>query len=103
MRLRLRRGPSSNSGSSNPTPLSLLLSRRRGALGKDALKLFKALQKEAGNQVRYEEGKLLTWSAPSFAAFFLQSLSIANIRGQGHLLMTAAASARADSQAGFGH
>jgi len=66
-----------------------------GSLGKEALGLFKLLQSFCENQVRFLDESLQTWSAKGFANFYLQLLSVALLRGQGHLFMQAAAAIRA--------
>ena len=66
-----------------------------GSLGKEALGLFKLLQSICANQVRFLDESLQTWSAKGFANFYLQLLSVALLRGQGHLFMQAAAAIRA--------
>ena len=65
-----------------------------GALGREAVKLFKDLQKQCRNKLGAHRAGLQTWAARGFASFYLQSLSVANLRGQGHYFMTAASALR---------
>ena len=46
-------------------------------------------------QAEYRASDLSSWSSKGFSNFFLQSLSLANLKGLGHLFMVTAASIRA--------
>ena len=65
-----------------------------GALGKEATRLFQTCRRRARNQLAPQRDEVSTWSARGFSNFYLQSLSVANLRGIGHFLMAAATTLR---------
>ena len=65
-----------------------------GALGKEATRLFQTCRRRARNQLAPQRDEVSTWSARGFSNFYLQSLSVANLRGIGNFLMAAATTLR---------
>ena len=57
-----------------------------GALGADAMGFFKRCRKKVCNELDEES----TWSSRGFSNFHLQSISVANLQGQGNIFSRAA-------------
>jgi hypothetical protein len=66
-----------------------------GALGKEAMGFFKECRKKVSNELSDRDAARSTWSSWGFSNFYLQSLSVANLKGQGHFFASAAAILRA--------
>ena len=66
-----------------------------GALGKEAMELFFSCRKKA-KYINKENGlpasvnEISTWSSRGFTNWFMQSFSVANLKGQGHFIATVA-------------
>ena len=66
-----------------------------GSINKDGMEFFRRCRKKALNKLHVKETEASTWSSRGFSNFFLQSLSLANLKGLGHLYMVTAAGLRA--------
>ena len=66
-----------------------------GALGKEAMGFFKECRKKVSNELSDRDAARSTWSSWGFSNFYLQSFSVANLKGQGHFFASAAAILRA--------
>ena len=66
-----------------------------GALGKEAKELFQRCRKIAVNQLSPHQDEFSTWSSRGFSNYYLQTISVANLKGLGHFFMTTAAPIRA--------
>ena len=66
-----------------------------GALGKEAMGFFKECRKKVPNELSDRDAARATWSSWGFSNFYLQLLSVANLKGQGHFFASAAAILRA--------
>ena len=60
-----------------------------GALGKEAKAFFNKCKAVCGNKLSGLDFEHQTWTAHGFSNFFLQSISVANYRGLGHLFRIA--------------
>ena len=61
-----------------------------GALGKEAMEHFRRCRKLVSNKLTVHQSEISTWSSRGFSNFFLQALSVANVKGLGHFFMIAA-------------
>ena len=66
-----------------------------GGLGKEAMQHFRRCRKLVKNKLSDQQDEVSTWSSRGFSNFFLQALSVANVKGIGHFFMTAASVIRA--------
>ena len=66
-----------------------------GALGKEAKELFQRCRKIAVNQLSPHLDEVSTWSSRGFSNYYLQTISVANLKGLGHFFVTTAARIRA--------
>ena len=68
-----------------------------GGINKEGMRLFRMCRDAADSKLNTRAGDLSSWSRKgvSIANFFLQSLSLANLKGLGHLFMMIGASIRA--------
>ena len=66
-----------------------------GALGKEAMGFFKECRKKVSNELGDRDAARATWSSWGFSNFYLQSSSVANLKGQGNFFASAAAILRA--------
>ena len=77
-------------GNVNPHVVLPFVVEHAGALGPEAMEHFRRCRKIAKNKLTNEQDSVSTWSSKGFSNFFLQSLSVANLKGQGHFFMVAA-------------
>ena len=70
-----------------------------GALGKEAKELFQRCRKIAVNQLSPQLDEVSTWSSRGFSNYYLQTISVANLKGLGlglgHFFMATVALIRA--------
>ena len=68
-----------------------------GGINKEGVQFFRMCRDAADSKLNARASGLSSWSSCSkgFSNFFLQSLSLANLKGLGHLFMVTAASIRA--------
>ena len=66
-----------------------------GGINKEGRQFFRMCRDEVDNKLNTRASDLSSWSSKGFSNFFLQSLSLANLKGLGHLFMVTAASIRA--------
>ena len=66
-----------------------------GALGKDAMGNFRRCRTLVKNRLSHQQDAISTWSSRGFSNYFLQALSVANLKGLGHFFMVAANAIRA--------
>ena len=82
-------------GHVHPHTLLPFVVEHAGALGKEAMGLFFSYRKKA-KYINKENGLpasvngISTWSSRGFTNWFMQSFSVANLKGQGHFIATAA-------------
>jgi len=77
-------------GNVNPHVVLPFVVEHAGALGPEAMEHFRRCRKIAKNKLTNEQDSVSTWSSKGFSNFFLQSISVANLKGQGHFFMVAA-------------
>ena len=82
-------GNSTKPGSSYYALIKAVLSHKEG------MQFFRMCRDAADNKLNARASDLSSWSSKGFSNFFLQSLSLANLKGLGHLFMVTAASIRA--------
>ena len=58
-----------------------------GGLGKEAWKFVLECRDKAEGQVAQGDFEKLNWSCQAFTSYYLQSLSLASVRGWGHFFM----------------
>ena len=73
-----------------------------GALGKDADKFFHAIVKKVRNELNASEEAESSWSSRGFSNFYYQRISVANLKGLGHLFLVAEALLRSAGNVPFG-
>ena len=61
-----------------------------GALGKEAMEHFRRCRGLVKNRLSAHQDSVSTWSSRGFSNYFLQALSVANLKGIGHFFMLAA-------------
>ena len=66
-----------------------------GGINKGGMQLFRMCQDAADNKLNARASGLPSWSSKGPSHFFLQSLTLANLKGLGHLFVVTAASIRA--------
>ena len=66
-----------------------------GGINKEGMQFFRMCRDAADNKLNTRASNLSSWCSKGFSNFFLQSLSLANLKGLGHLFMVTAASIRA--------
>ena len=76
---------------------SATLVEHAGGINKEGMQFFRMCRDAAENKLNARASDLSSWSSKEFSNFFLQSLSLANLKGRGHLFMVTAASIRAAS------
>ena len=62
-----------------------------GALGLEAAGFLRRCKKKSGNVLSAKEDFRSTWSQKGFSNFYLERLSVANLKGWGHFFTSAAA------------
>ena len=77
-------------GHVNPHVVLPFVVEHAGALGKDAMDHFRRCRKLVKNRLSPHQDEVSTWSSRGFSNFFLQAISVANLKGIGHLFMVAA-------------
>ena len=56
-----------------------------GGINKEGMQFFRMCRDAADNKLNARASDLSSWSSKGFSNFFLQSLSLANLKGLGHL------------------
>ena len=64
-------------------------------INKEGVQFCRMCQNTADSKLHARASGLSSWSSKGLSNFFLQSLSLANLKGLGHLFMVTAASIRA--------
>ena len=66
-----------------------------GGINKEGMQFFRMCRDASDNKLNARASNLSSWSSKKFSNFFLQSLSLGNLKGLGHLFMVTAASVSA--------
>ena len=84
-------------GNVNPHTVLPFVVEHAGGINKEGMQFFWMCRDAADNKLNTRASDLSSWSSKGFSNFFLQSLpvSLANLKGLGHLFMVTAASIRA--------
>ena len=82
-------------GDVNPHVVLPFVVEHAGALGKEAMEHFRRCRSLVKNCLSPQQDSVSTWSSLGFSNFFLQKLSVANLKGLGHFFMIAASIIRA--------
>ena len=77
-------------GHVNPHVVLPFVVEHAGALGKEAMGHFRRCRELVKNQLNSQQDSVSTWSSRGFSNYFLQALSVANLKGLGHFFMVAA-------------
>jgi|TARA_B110000285_G_C15068790_1_gene586735 hypothetical protein len=82
-------------GNVHPHTVLPFVVEHAGGINKEGMQFFRMCRDAADNKLNARASDLSSWSSKGFSNFFLQSLSLANLKGLGHLFMVTAASIRA--------
>jgi len=82
-------------GNAHPHTVVPVVVEHAGGINKEGMQFFRMCRDAAVNKPNTRASDLPSWSSKGFSTFFLQSLSLANLKGLGHLFMVTAASIRA--------
>ena len=58
-----------------------------GGLGKEAWRFVKQCRNRAEGELTSPDSEKVNWSCDAFTSYYLQSLSLASVRGWGHFFM----------------
>ena len=82
-------------GTAHPYTAMPLVVEHAGGIIKEGMQFVRMCRDAADNKLNARASDLSSWSSKGFSNFFLQSLSLANLKGLVHLFMVTAASIRA--------
>ena len=82
-------------GNVHPHTVLPFVVEHAGGINKEGMQFYRMCRDAADNKLNTRASGLSSWSSKGFSNFFLQSLSLANLKGLGHLFMVTAASIRA--------
>ena len=81
--------------SESPRTVLPFVVEHAGGINKGGVQFFRMCRDAANSKLNTRASGLSSWSSTGFSNFFLQSLSLANLKGLGNLCMVTAASIRA--------
>ena len=84
-------------GNVHPHTVLPFVVEHAGGINKEGMQFFRMCRDAADmyNKLNTRASDLSSWSSKGFSIVFLKSLSLANLKGLGHLFMVTAASIRA--------